>query len=123
LLDFYLKILLLCLTTCSPIIKTQHSLGLFNKDPSSEFGQFVYSLSGHTHGGQLAMGKHAFFTTRGSGRYVAGSYETAWGDLYVSRGIGTSVIPLRIGARPEIVLLDRRHRQAPLYTQLAQAAK
>lgn len=90
----------------APIIMTQHSPGLFDEDPSPELGQIVYSLSGHTHGGQLAMGKHAFLTPRGSGRYVAGSYQTAWGDLYVSRGIGTSVIPLRIGARPEIVLLE-----------------
>ncbi len=90
----------------APIIMTQHSPGLFDEAPSPELGQIVYSLSGHTHGGQLAMGKHAFFTPRGSGRYVAGSYQTAWGDLYVSRGIGTSVIPLRIGARPEIVLLE-----------------
>jgi predicted MPP superfamily phosphohydrolase len=54
----------------------------------------------------VAVGKHALFTPRGSGRYAAGSYQTAWGDLYVSRGIGTSMIPLRIGARPEIVLLE-----------------
>jgi predicted MPP superfamily phosphohydrolase len=93
-------------TEGAPIVMTQHSPGLFDEAPSPELGQIVYSLSGHTHGGQLAIGKHALFTPRGSGRYVAGSYQTAWGDLYVSRGIGTSVIPLRIGARPEIVLLE-----------------
>ena len=35
----------------------------------------------------------------------------AWsnpGDLYVSRGIGTSMIPLRIGAWPEIEVLELR---------------
>lgn len=90
------------------IIAAQHSPGMFDEVPSPELGQFAYSLAGHTHGGQVAMGKHALFTPRGSGRYVAGHYQTAWGDLYVSRGIGTSVMPLRIGARPEIVLLELR---------------
>ena len=95
-------------TQGEPIIMAQHSPGLFDEAPSPELGKIAYSLAGHTHGGQVAIGKHALFTPRGSGRYVAGSYQTAWGDLYVSRGIGTSMIPLRIGARPEIVLLELR---------------
>ena len=90
----------------TPIIMAQHSPGMFDEAPSPELGQIAFSLAGHTHGGQVAVGKHALFTPRGSGRYVAGSYQTAWGDLYVSRGIGTSVIPLRIGARPEVVVLE-----------------
>jgi predicted MPP superfamily phosphohydrolase len=95
-------------TQGAPIIMAQHSPGLFDEAPSPELGQIAFSLAGHTHGGQVAIGKHALFTPRGSGRYVAGSYQTAWGDLYVSRGIGTSMMPLRIGARPEIVLLELR---------------
>jgi hypothetical protein len=93
-------------TQGAPILMAQHSPGMFDEAPSSELGQIAYSLAGHTHGGQLAIGNHALFTPKGSGRYVAGSYKTAWGDLYVSRGIGTSMMPLRIGARPEIVLLE-----------------
>ncbi len=95
-------------TQGSPIIMAQHSPGMFDEAPPPELGQIVFSLAGHTHGGQVAVGTHAFFTPRGSGRYVAGSYQTAWGDVYVSRGIGTSMIPLRIGARPEIVMLELR---------------
>jgi predicted MPP superfamily phosphohydrolase len=95
-------------TQGAPIIMAQHSPGMFDEAPSPELGQIVFSLAGHTHGGQVAVGKHALYTPRGSGRYVAGSYQTAWGDLYVSRGIGTSMIPMRIGARPEIVLLELR---------------
>lgn len=95
-------------TQGAPIIMAQHSPGLFDEAPSPELGHIAYSLAGHTHGGQVAFGKHALFTPRGSGLYVAGSYKTAWGDLYVSRGIGTSMMPLRIGARPEIVLLELR---------------
>jgi predicted MPP superfamily phosphohydrolase len=93
-------------TQGAPIIMAQHSPGMFDEAPSPELGQIAYSLAGHTHGGQVAVDKHALFTPRGSGRYVAGIYQTAWGDLHVSRGIGTSMLPLRIGARPEIVLLE-----------------
>jgi predicted MPP superfamily phosphohydrolase len=95
-------------TQGAPIFMAQHSPGMFDEAPSPEWSHIAYSLSGHTHGGQVAVEKHALFTPRGSGRYVAGNYQTAWGDLYVSRGIGTSMIPLRIGARPEIVLLELR---------------
>ncbi len=89
-----------------PIIVAQHSPAMFDEDPSPELGKIIFNLAGHTHGGQIAIGQYAIFTPRGSGRFVAGSYRTKWGDLYVSRGVGTSVIPLRLGARPEIVVLD-----------------
>ena len=50
------------------------------------------------------------FLPRGSGRYVEGWYgreQPASGPpLYVSRGIGTSVVPARLGARPEVTLLQ-----------------
>jgi predicted MPP superfamily phosphohydrolase len=89
-----------------PVVLAEHSPGVFDESPLPGLGKIAFNLAGHTHGGQLAIGGKAMFTPRGSGRYVAGWYKTAWGDLYVSRGVGTSIIPLRIGARPEIVLLE-----------------
>ncbi len=65
-------------------------------------------LSGHTHGGQVAMGRWAPLRPPGSGRYVAGWYRDAPTALYVSRGLGTSVIPARFGAPPEIAVFDWR---------------
>ncbi|HEX8431299.1 MAG TPA: metallophosphoesterase [Longimicrobium sp.] len=62
-------------------------------------------LSGHTHGGQVTLGAWAPLRPPGSGRYLRGWYRDAAGPpLYVSRGIGTSVLPLRFGARPELAL-------------------
>jgi predicted MPP superfamily phosphohydrolase len=61
-------------------------------------------LSGHTHGGQIAPFGMAMWTPRGSGHFIAGRYELRSCPLYISRGIGTSIAPLRIGARPEIAL-------------------
>lgn len=42
----------------------------------------------------------------GSGRYVNGWYRERKPHLYVSRGIGTSVLPLRFGAPPEVACFD-----------------
>ena len=89
-----------------PIVVAEHSPGLFDEPPSPEMPKPVFSLAGHTHGGQLAIGNKAIFTPPGSGRFVAGWYTTPWGELYVSKGIGTSVLPLRIGARPEISIFE-----------------
>jgi len=64
-------------------------------------------LSGHTHGGQVAPFGVAAILPPGCGRYVAGWYRDANGPpLYVSRGIGTSGLPIRIGATPELVRID-----------------
>lgn len=63
-------------------------------------------LSGHTHGGQLRFAGWAPFLPQGSGRYVSGWYRGNGPDLYVSRGLGTSVVPARIGAPPEIAVFD-----------------
>jgi uncharacterized protein len=87
-----------------PIVVATHSPGLFDEAPPVPTESISLVLAGHTHGGQLAVGKHAIYTPRGSGSFVAGWYQTQWGDLYVSRGVGTSVLPMRLGARPEIAV-------------------
>jgi uncharacterized protein len=63
-------------------------------------------LSGHTHGGQVAPFGIATHLPPGSGRYVAGWYRDDGPPMYVSRGIGTSLLPIRIGATPELVQLE-----------------
>jgi predicted MPP superfamily phosphohydrolase len=61
-----------------------------------------YMLSGHTHGGQVNLFGWAPFRPPGSGRYVRGWYRDRHPHLYVSQGLGTSVLPARFGAVPEI---------------------
>jgi len=65
-------------------------------------------LSGHTHGGQVAPFGIAAVLPVGCGRYVAGWYRDGGPPMYVSRGIGTSMLPIRIGATPELVRIDWR---------------
>lgn len=59
-------------------------------------------LSGHTHGGQIAPFGWAPFRPHGSGRYTRGWYRDAAIPLYVSRGLGTSLVPARLCAPPEV---------------------
>ncbi len=64
--------------------------------------RFALALAGHTHGGQGRIGPFAPLLPPGSGRFVAGFYETKLGRAYVSRGLGTSVLPARFACRPEL---------------------
>ncbi|MEX0891561.1 MAG: metallophosphoesterase [Gemmatimonadota bacterium] len=63
-------------------------------------------LSGHTHGGQIRLLGWSPALPRGSGGYVSGWYPEGPAPMYVSRGIGTSVIPARLGAPPEVALFE-----------------
>lgn len=66
-------------------------------------------LCGHTHGGQVRLPfLPPFYLPRYSGRFVAGYYRVTEHQipLYVSRGVGTSVLPLRFLCRPEIGLFE-----------------
>jgi len=68
---------------------------------------YQLTLSGHTHGGQLALelfDQHlcaARFITP----YTYGVYREGSAAIYVTRGIGTVGIPARVGAPPEVALI------------------
>jgi predicted MPP superfamily phosphohydrolase len=90
----------------APYLLLQHSPGFF-ETRSGKAHAFPLSLSGHTHGGQVTLFGRALWTPPGSGSFTAGEYRTRFGRLYVTRGIGTSILPLRVGARPEVVFVRR----------------
>jgi uncharacterized protein len=60
------------------------------------------ALCGHTHGGQIRFGIEQRPLVANSGRFVAGFYELRSGLAYVSRGIGTTLLPLRLNCPPEL---------------------
>ena len=68
------------------------------------------TLSGHTHGAQVDLpGVRDFITpSRYGARYKAGYIVEDERHLYVCRGVGTSHLPVRLGAPPEIALLTLR---------------
>ncbi|MEH1865544.1 MAG: metallophosphoesterase [Nostoc sp.] len=76
----------------------------FSSDELAKITQYKpqYMLSGHTHGGQLSFFGFAPLRPPGSGRYVSGWYRDGAIALYVSRGLGVSVLPVRMGVIPEI---------------------
>lgn len=61
-------------------------------------------LSGHTHGGQINFFGFTPILPRGSGNYVRGWYRDEFKNLYVSKGIGTSIIPVRFMSRAEVAV-------------------
>jgi predicted MPP superfamily phosphohydrolase len=71
-------------------------------------------LSGHTHGGQinwrlLAGRRDSAFRrrlNRPSRRLMRGHAQLGGTQIYVNRGLGTVVLPLRYGCPPEITLLE-----------------
>jgi predicted MPP superfamily phosphohydrolase len=76
-------------------------------DRAAELG-IDLTLSGHTHGGQLALEfvSPEIAPSRLITPYVAGWFEKPGGQLYVNRGIGTIFVPMRLGAPPEITLFE-----------------
>ncbi len=65
-------------------------------------------LSGHTHGGQLALSR-VLTPARLLGKHTMGHYVEGKTQLYVHRGMGVvGAAPLRLGAPPELALLTLR---------------
>lgn len=62
-------------------------------------------LSGHTHGGQITFFGIVPFKPQGSGNYLKAFYGDSL-KMYVSKGIGTSILPIRIGSRAEVAFFD-----------------
>ncbi len=67
-------------------------------------------LSGHTHGGQVQPPRAgAWYANSRMGKFfVIGETRGATFPLYVSRGLGTVVLPVRYNCPPEISLLTLR---------------
>lgn len=70
-------------------------------------GRFDLALAGHTHGGQVVLPLVGpLWLPEGGRRYVRGFYSQNGSHLYVSRGIGTSIAPVRFNCRPELAIID-----------------
>ncbi|MGQ0812702.1 MAG: metallophosphoesterase [Nitrospiraceae bacterium] len=64
-------------------------------------------LSGHSHGGQwLIPYCPTFWLPPGCDRLVSGEYRSNGHRLYVNRGLGWSVLPVRWNCPPEILLIE-----------------
>lgn len=64
-------------------------------------------LSGHTHGGQVDLfGWRPVSASSGSKRYPAGHFAVDGRHLIVSKGLGITGLPVRVGCWPEILHIE-----------------
>ncbi|MBE3639673.1 metallophosphoesterase [Mangrovicoccus algicola] len=86
----------------APAIHLAHEPDWFARGDPRAFLQ----VSGHTHGGQIRLfGRTPAVPSAFGSRYAGGHVRENGNHLIVSRGIGYSGLPLRLGVPPEIVLL------------------
>ncbi len=89
----------------APVIAITHEPALWPRIPA----QATLTVSGHTHGGQInpfgVLTPHDF---RPLSHQLNGRYVLDGRSLFVSPGIGTSILPMRLGVPPEISRLTLR---------------
>lgn len=90
-------------TDSQPIIAFTHNPDIFPQTPA----RVSLTLAGHTHGGQVNLpfiGRRVV-PSKFKQRYAAGLIQEEGRQLFVTTGIGTSIIPVRFRVPPEIVIL------------------
>jgi predicted MPP superfamily phosphohydrolase len=87
----------------APVIALTHNPDIFPRVPQ----RVPLLLAGHTHGGQVRFPLigSVVHSSRLGERYEVGHVFENNHHLFVTTGIGTSIMPARFGVPPEIVLL------------------
>jgi uncharacterized protein len=88
----------------APVLLLSHNPDVFPKVPK----RVSLTLSGHTHGAQvdLPLVRDRVTPSRFGAHYTGGVFEENGRVLFVSRGVGTSRLPVRFMAPPEVALLS-----------------
>jgi uncharacterized protein len=90
--------------TDDPILLMVHEPDIFPRVPE----RVALTLAGHTHGGQIRvpfLWPH-FVPSKYGARFAYGHVVEDERHLIVSGGLGTSIIPARLGVPPEIVHIE-----------------
>jgi uncharacterized protein len=87
--------------TDDPVVLLVHEPDIFPRVP----GRVALTLAGHTHGGQIRLPLvwPLFVPSKFGARYAYGHVVENDRHIIVSGGLGTSIIPARLGVPPEIV--------------------
>jgi uncharacterized protein len=91
----------------APVLAITHNPDLFPRVPA----RASLLVAGHTHGGQVSLPLLGRPILPADERYASGEYIEDGRHLFVSPGIGTSIVPLRFGVPPEISRLTLRSEQ------------
>lgn len=87
----------------APVILLAHEPDIFPEVPD----RVSLTLSGHTHGGQIRLfGFSPIVPSHYGNRYAYGHVVEDNRHLIVSGGLGCSIMPVRIGSPPEIVMIE-----------------
>jgi predicted MPP superfamily phosphohydrolase len=88
----------------APVVLLSHDPDVFPYVPE----RVALTLSGHLHGGQVAIPvvRRPALPSRYGERYARGHVVEEDRHLFVSSGLGTSGLPLRFLAPPEVVILE-----------------
>jgi hypothetical protein len=87
----------------APVLLMAHEPDIFPRVPS----RVALTFSGHTHGGQIALAGFApIVPSRYGRRFAYGHIVEEGRHLIVSGGLGCSLMPVRFGVPPEIVLVE-----------------
>jgi uncharacterized protein len=91
------------ITDDAPVILMAHEPDIFPDIPA----RVSLTLAGHTHGGQISpFGLSPMIPSKYGMRYMYGHIVEENRHLVVSAGLGCSLMPVRIGAPPEIVTIE-----------------
>jgi predicted MPP superfamily phosphohydrolase len=94
----------------APVVLLSHNPDVFF-EASSKGAALV--LSGHTHGGQIRLPGFPVLVRMSRYHLDQGRYTASGAELIVSRGLGASGLPLRIGCSPEAGLFRLRTPDSP----------
>lgn len=90
-------------TDDAPVILMAHEPDIFPKVPD----RVALTISGHTHGGQVRLfGWSPIVPSEFGNRYAYGHVIEEERHLIVSGGLGCSILPVRFGVPPEIVVIE-----------------
>jgi predicted MPP superfamily phosphohydrolase len=71
--------------------------------------RYNLALAGHSHGGQVRVPFWGpLWLPAGVGPYIHGWFAAGSSRMYVSRGIGMTLLPVRFACRPELAILTLR---------------
>ena len=86
-----------------PLILLAHEPNFFQWLPK----RVDLMLAGHTHGGQIRLPLVGGRSTGSTylDKHLRGRFDEHGQTMIVSSGLGTSIVPLRIGVPPEIALI------------------
>lgn len=90
----------------APVIAATHNPDIFPAIPP----RVALTLAGHSHGGQvnLPLVGRLVVPSQYGARYAQGHVEEGGRHLFVTTGLGTSILPVRFRVPPEAVILTIR---------------